>query len=110
MKNMEWVIQDSPNKDNTPHFAIVEKNTVRKVWDDSASDLKSILANNPVTDLKYNYFEVSFRERTKHSNEIAIGLASKKIKVDGWPGDDDDEPAVAYHCSDGDIYLGGGRH
>lgn len=69
---------------------------------------KTILANNPITDLKFNYFEVSFRERTKHSNEIAIGLASKTIRVDGWPGDDDDEPAVAYHCSNGDIHLGGG--
>ena len=108
MEDMEFVETDGPNKGDDC-FEVISKTTVRKK-EKRYKAMRTILANNPITTLKYRYFEVSLRERDYYSSfnkELAVGLAAKNIKVEKWPGDESDEPAVAYHYDDGNIHVGG---
>ena len=111
MENMEWVIHESTNEGR--YFEVIEKTTVRRREGDGSEDseeLKTILANNPITDLTHKYFEVRFRERKKPSIAFAIGLASKTIKGDEWRGYEVYDPAVVFHCLNGRISLWDSNH
>ena len=104
---MEWTPKGEKEESS---FEVVDKITVRKKDDISDDIMMTILANNPISTLDSDYFEVKFLEKENHSSSIAIGLGEKVVKIDSWPGYTSDDPSIAYHCDAGQIYYDGSSH
>ena len=114
---MEWTTKGNWNDYS---FEVVEKVTIRKAK--YCYNTVTILANNPITTLDTDYFEVKLLEKDSDHDEtwesgsetlIAIGLGPKDFNLDFgglMPGESIDDPSIVYHCGDGQIFYDGSPH
>ena len=112
-EEMEWVVEecsDPENDENTKaKFEATDKISVQRINLDCDSDMRMIKANNPITSLKHQYFEIRLRVKENYDTRIAVGIATKEAVVDGWPGTSETETVFAYHWDDGKVYAEGNQ-
>ena len=112
-EEMEWVVEECSDPENDEStkakFEAMDKISVKRINLDCDSDMRIIKANNPITSLEYQYFEIRLRVKENYDTRMAVGIATKEAIVDGWPGTSESEPVFAYHWDDGKVYAEGSQ-